>query len=97
MSEKYIYFEENPTCEWNMIMQISDLYDVNARLPFDRPFNATNRPMLEAGDIVELRCAEAAPKRLPNVDQEDDDPTDGIIRMFCMAPLYEGDYGRYSG
>ena len=76
-------------------MQISDLYDINARLPFERPFNATNRPMLEAGDIVELRCAESTPKRLPNVDQGDDDPADGIIRMFCMAPTYDDEYGRY--
>ena len=76
-------------------MRISELYDINSRLPFVRPFNATNKPKLEAGDIVELRCAESTPKRLPNVDQEDDNELDGIIRMFCMTPSHADDeYGR---
>ena len=87
---------EYPTCEWNMLKSVSELYDINSRLPFDRPykeFNDTNRPKLEAGDIVELKCTDSTPKRLPSVDQEDDDPTDGIIRMFCMAPTFDGDSG----
>ena len=76
-------------------MQISDKYTINTRLPFERPFNATNATMLEAGDVVELQCADSIPPRKPNVDQHDDDELDGIIRMFCMSPTESGQDGRY--
>ena len=76
-------------------MGISELYDINTRLGnFERPFNATNAPKLEAGDIVELRCAESKPPQKPVVDQEDDDDLDGIIQMFCMSPTENGLEGR---
>ena len=65
------------------------------RLPFERSFNATTTPMLEAGDVVELECAESTPPRKPNVDKYDDDELDGILRMFCMAPSATEANGRY--
>lgn len=90
-------YTENPTCGWDTIIGVSEKYDINTRLgKFERPFNATNATRLEAGDIVELQCAESTPKRKPVVDQEDDDELDGIVRLFCMSPTSKGQLGRYN-
>ena len=93
---QFLIFTENPTCSWDYILKISDKYDINTRLPFERPFNATNATMLEAGDVVELQCADSTPPRRPNVDQHDDDELDGIIRMFCISPTTTAPDGRYN-
>ena len=90
----YLY-TENPTCDWSQILKISEKYDINTRLGNERPFNASSEPRLEAGDIVELQCADSIPPRRPVVDQEDDDALDGIVRMFCMSPMVKGQPGRY--
>ena len=77
-------------------MKISEKYDINTRLgKFERPFNKTNAPMLEAGDNVELKCSDSVPVRRPVVDSQDDDKMDGIITIFCMSPQSTGDLGRY--
>ena len=92
---QFCIFTENPTCSWDYILKISDKYTINARLPFERPFNATGATMLEAGDVVELQCADSTPPRMPNVDEHDDDELDGIIRMFCIPPTTSSPEGRY--
>ena len=97
-------YTENPSCDWSDISKIPNNYDINTRLgKFNEtwpligikwPFNETNATMLEAGDIVELKCADSIPPRRPIVDQEDDDELDGIVRMFCMSPTTPGQLGR---
>ena len=88
---------ENPTCGWDDISKISEKYDINTRLgKFERPFNATNATMLEAGDNVELKCSDSVPVRRPVVDSQDDDKMDGIITIFCMSPQSTGVLGRYA-
>ena len=91
----YLY-TENPSCGWSYISKIAANYEITTRHgKLERPFNETNAPKLEAGDIVELQCAESIPPRRPIIDQEDDDELDGIIRMFCMSPPAKGQSGRY--
>lgn len=64
-------------------------------LNFFIPANASgNNDNLEVGDIVELSCKKSLrPTKLPMVDDQDDDATDGILTTYCLPPLVEGDFG----
>ena len=55
-----------------------------------------NSDNLFVGDIVKLRCKKSLrPTKLPMVDDQDDDPTDGTLTTYCMPPINMGEFGEW--